>query len=306
MNLIVGESMATTKKLGKGLGSLLTNTHATETPESGGPLWVAIGELVANSQQPRLHLDRGIEALADSLRRHGMMQPIVVTRQEGGKYEILAGERRWRASQLAGLKKVPVLVREGLRSDAERLELALIENVQREDLDPIERAQACQRLIGEYGLSQEQVAERLGYERSTVANLVRLLDLPEGLQEAVSRETITAGHARALLRLNGMSEQAQVFDEVVKDGLSVRATEAICKKAAETGVPPRHKARPRKPSWVLDLQERLARRCGGPVEIQLKKGQGGKVVLHFSSLDHLDELSQLFSLTSESEELLEG
>ena len=298
--------MASTKKLGKGLGSLLTNTHATESQDAGGPLWVPLEELAANSQQPRLHVDRGIEALADSLRRHGMMQPIVVTRQEDGKYEILAGERRWRASQLAGLKKVPILVREGLRSDAERLELALIENVQREDLDPIERAQACHRLIEEYGLSQEQVAERLGYERSTVANLVRLLDLPESLREAVSRETITAGHARALLRLNGAPEQARVFDEVVQDGLSVRATEAMCKKAAESGVQPLHKARPRKPSWVLDLQEKLARKTGGQVEIALKKGQGGKMILHFSSLDQLDELSQLFSLTSESEELLEG
>lgn len=298
--------MATTRKLGKGLGSLLTNTHATENQDAGGPLWVAIEELVANSQQPRLHLDRGIEALSESLRRHGMMQPIVVTRQEDGKFQILAGERRWRASQLAGLKKVPILVREGLRGDAERLELALIENVQREDLDPIERAQACKRLIAEYGLSQEQVSERLGYERSTVANLVRLLDLPEALQDAVSRETISAGHARALLRINGTPEQGQIFEAVVKDGLSVRAAEAMCKQAAESGVAPRHQARPRKPSWVLELQEKLARRTGGAVEIKLKKGKGGKLILNFGSLDHLDELSQLFGMTSESEELLDG
>lgn len=298
--------MASTKKLGKGLGSLLTNTHATENQDAGGPLWVAIDELVANSQQPRLHLDRGIEALAESLRRHGMMQPIVVTLQADGRYEILAGERRWRASRLAGLKKVPILVREGLRGEAERLELALIENVQREDLDPIERAQACRRLIEDYGLSQEQVAERLGYERSTVANLVRLLELPEAIQEAVSRETITAGHARALLRLNGTTEQARVYEDVVREGLSVRATEAACKQAAESGVEPKHRARPRKPAWVMELQERLARKTGGNVEIMLKKGQGGKMVLHFGSLDHLDEISTLFALRSESEELLEG
>jgi ParB family chromosome partitioning protein len=298
--------MASTKKLGKGLGSLLTNTHATENQDAGGPLWVAIDELVANSQQPRLHLDRGIEALAESLRRHGMMQPIVVTLQEDGRYEILAGERRWRASRLAGLKKVPILVREGLRGEAERLELALIENVQREDLDPIERAQACRRLIEEHGLSQEQVAERLGYERSTVANLVRLLELPEAIQEAVSRETITAGHARALLRLNGTTEQTRVYEDVVQEGLSVRATEAACKHAAEAGVEPKHRARPRKPAWVMELQERLARKTGGNVEIMLKKGQGGKMVLHFGSLDHLDEISTLFALRSESEELLEG
>lgn len=296
--------MATTKKLGKGLGSLLANTHAGESAESGGPLWVSVGDLLENSQQPRLEVDRGLERLSESLRRHGMMQPIVVTRAEGGKYEILAGERRWRASKMAGMAKVPVIVRESLRSEAERLELALIENVQREDLDSIERAKACRRLIDDYGLSQEAVAERLGYERSTVANLVRLLELPEAIQQAVSRETLTAGHARALLRLNGAPEQAQVFERIVDDGLSVRATEAMCKSAAESGVTPKHKARPRKPAWVLDLQERLGRATGGPVEIQLKRGKGGKLTIQFDSLDQLDEIAQKFDLGSEADELL--
>jgi len=299
--------MASTKKLGKGLGSLLANTHASEeSAESGGPLWVAWEQLEANSQQPRLDLERGIDKLAESLRRHGMMQPIVVTKLESGNYQILAGERRWRASKLAGLKKVPVIIRDGLRNEAERLELALIENVQREDLDPIERASACQRLCQEHGLSQEQVAERLGYDRSTVANLVRLLDLPQGLQEAVSRETMSAGHARALLRLNGTELQAEVFKQVVDEGMSVRATEVVCKKAAEGQKEPKHRARPRKPSWVLDLQEKLARQLGSQVEIQLRRNRGGKLIVHFADLDALDQLASQLKLPSEAEELLEG
>lgn len=298
--------MAASRKLGKGLGSLLTNTHATDTQDNGGPLWVSIDQLLANTQQPRQDTERGLKSLAESLRRHGMMQPIVVTSAGADRYEILAGERRWRASQLAGFKKVPVIVRGAIRSEAERLELALIENIQREDLDSIERATACKQLIDQYGLSQEEVAERLGYERSTVANLVRLLDLPELLQDAVSRETISAGHGRALLRLNGTPSQKAVYDAILADGLSVRATEAACKKAASGGVKARHQARPMKPAWVQDLQERMSRQLGVKVDIALKRKAGGRMVIQFQDLEQLDALAQLMDIPSESQELLEG
>jgi ParB family transcriptional regulator, chromosome partitioning protein len=298
--------MATSRKLGRGLGSLLTNTHASDNSEAGGPLWVPLEKVVANTQQPRKETERGLERLAESLRRHGMMQPILVTENLQGQFEILAGERRWRASQIAGLKRVPVILRAAVRSEAERLELALIENIQREDLDSIERATACARLVREYGLSQEQVAERLGYERSTVANLVRLLDLPADIQGAVSRETISAGHARALLRLNGTQSQEKVFQAIVQQGLSVRAAEAACKEAATGPRAPKHKARPNRPAWVLEMQEKLERKLGLRVEVLLRKGAGGKVVLHFSNLDQLDQLGDTFQLRSEASELLEG
>ncbi len=192
---------APSKRLGKGIGSLLSNKHATDSLGGDGKLWVSRDEIRPNREQPRIALDKGVERLAESLRRHGMMQPILVTHRPEGGYEILAGERRWRAAELAGMKSVPVILREGTLSGDERLELALIENVQREDLDSIEKARGCSRLMTEYQLTQEEVALKLGYQRSTVANLVRLLDLPIEIQHDVSRETISAGHARALLQL---------------------------------------------------------------------------------------------------------
>lgn len=294
------------RKLGKGLDSLLSNTHAKESNVGGGPLWVPAGNLRPNSQQPRQHQERGLESLAGSIRKHGILQPIVVTALGGDDYEILAGERRWRAAQLAGLKSVPVIVREGVRSEAERLELALIENVQREDLDPIERAKACARLVGEFGLSHEEVAAGLGYERPTISNLVRLLELPEAIQAAVSRGTITAGHARALLRLAGSVTQGVVFKQVTDGDLSVRKTEELCSRASKGNLAPRHKPRPRQAAWVSDLQERVTRACGLRSEIRLRRGGGGRLVFHFQDLDQLDRFVTKFGSEEEVRELIES
>ena len=298
--------MATRPKLGKGLNSLLSNRHASEVPDGDGRRWVSVEALFANSEQPRKAVDKSLEALAESLRRHGMMQPIVVTAADEGRFEILAGERRWRAAQLAGLKSVPVVLREGVRDGGERLELALIENIQREDLDPIERAQACERLLETYGLTQEQVAERLGYQRSTVANLVRLLELPEEIQADVSRETITAGHARALLRLQGSPQQSLARKAIVAEQLSVRAAEALCAKLVSGKLEPQHRARPRKPAWAQEMQEKISRTVGARAELKLHARGGGKLVLHFSDLDQLDALGRGLGLRTESEELLES
>jgi ParB family chromosome partitioning protein len=296
--------MATSRKLGKGLGSLLATRHASESAEAGGPLWVEVSQLLANTQQPRKDTQKGLKGLADSLRRHGMMQPIIVTAAGDSMYEILAGERRWRASKMAGFQRVPVIVRGAISSEAERLELALIENIQREDLDPMERAQACKELIRNNGLSQEEVAERLGYERSTVSNLLRLLELPEAMREAVSRETISAGHGRALLRVNGMPEQKRIYDAIVKEGLSVRATEKACKAASAGGLGAKHKARPKKPAWVMELQEKIGRKVGAKTEITLKRRAGGRIVIQFQDLADLDRLAGLLDLPSEADELL--
>lgn len=298
--------MTSGKKLGRGLSSLLASRHAEEEAGDQSALWVAIDQLTPNRKQPRADVEKGVDRLAESIRRHGVMQPIVVTPLAPERYEIVAGERRWRAARKAGLAKVPVIVREAVTSDLERLELALIENVQREDLNSIERAKACRELVATYRLTQEDVAERLGFERSTVANLVRLLDLPESIQAAVSRETISAGHARALLRLQGHPRQPAAFEQMVREGWSVRQAEAICAQWAEAeGASPAHRARPRNPAWVRDLQERLTRGLGLRTEVRLLQRGGGRLVLHFQALEDLDRVVQRLDLPSEARELLE-
>ena len=292
------------QRLGKGIGSLLSNRHATESVASDGKLWVNHQDLHPSSEQPRVHADRGVAKLAESLRRHGMMQPIIVTIDPDGKYEILAGERRWRAAAIAKQSKVPVIVREGSLSSEERLELALIENIQREDLDPIERATACKRLLENYKLTQQQVADRLGYKRPTVANLVRLLELPADLQDDVSRGTLSAGHARAMLQIGDAAGLARAKKEIIDGELSVRATELLCKRIVAGSLGPSNRPRPAKPAWAAELQEKLSRKLGCRAEIKLHVRGGGKVVLHFSDLDSLDHMVEGLRLGDEADELL--
>jgi ParB family chromosome partitioning protein len=300
--------MAQPRKLGRGLGSLLSTRHGQDeaAQPAEGRVWAALEDLRPSQEQPRRDFERGLNGLAESLRRHGMMQPILVTLAPDGKYEILAGERRWRAARIAGLKQVPIMVRQGTESPGERLELALIENIQREDLNPIERAQACTRLVEEHGYTQDLVADRLGYQRSTVSNLMRLLELPESLQADVSRETLSAGHARALLQLQGTPLQAEARKRVLDEGLSVRQTEQLCKEWSKSGASAKHRARPRKPAWVVDLQEKVSRRLGVRTELLLLTKGGGKLILHFQDLDQLDQMTQRLGGTSEASELLEG
>lgn len=296
--------MSGSRKLGRGLNSLLATRHAAEPEREGGARWVAVDQLVPNRDQPRKDLEKGLDALAESIRRHGVMQPILVAAVPSGGFEILAGERRWRAAKLAGMRSVPVLIRDAPLSESDRLELALIENIQREDLNPIERAVACRQLLERYSLTQEEVAARLGLERSTVANLIRLLDLPAEIQGAVSRETISAGHARALLRLNGHPQQAKVLARMVREGWSVRQAEEVCAALAAARPAPMRQSRPRHPPWVQDLQERVTRSLGMRSEIRLFRKGGGQVVLHFQNLDELDRFAQRLSLPSEGAELL--
>jgi ParB family chromosome partitioning protein len=294
------------QRLGKGIGSLLSNRHATESVASDGKLWVNHQDLRPSSEQPRVHTERGVEKLAESLRRHGMMQPIIVTIDGDGKYEILAGERRWRAAAIAKQSKVPVIIREGRLSGEERLELALIENIQREDLDPIERASACKRLLDNHQLTQQQVADRLGYKRPTVANLIRLLDLPADLQADVSRGTLSAGHARAMLQIGDETGLARAKKEIIDGALSVRATESLCKSIAAGSLGPSHRARPAKPAWAAELQEKLSRKLGCRAEMKIHARGGGKVVLHFSDLDSLDSVVQGLGLSDEADELFDS
>jgi ParB family chromosome partitioning protein len=274
--------------LGKGLSALIP----TSRPENAGPglRTVALDLLDANKRQPRQRFDdAGLEELSKSIRRTGILQPVLVTR-EGGRFRIVAGERRVRAARLAGLSEVPVIVREGV-TDRDQLLLALIENLQRRDLTALEEAEAFRHLKDDFGLTQEDVAERVGKDRATVANALRLLKLAVPVREALENGEITAGHARALLALPSAADQEQLAREVVRRGLSVRATEARAlamqagkKKKKVRGVD----------ADTRDAELRLGRALGTRVEIRRKR-RGGEVRISFFSEEELIGLFERLS-----------
>lgn len=269
--------------LGRGLSALIPDAPLAPAA-SERALDVDIDLLRPNRFQPRtvMHDDR-IEELARSIKSNGLIQPIVVRKADPG-YEIVAGERRWRASQRAGLMKVPVVVRE--IPEERLLASALIENIQREDLNPIEEAQAYRRLADDYTLTQDQIAEAVGKDRSTVANVMRLLKLPREVRENLSAGALAMGHARALLSLPDESAQLQVSREVVSKNLSVRETEALVKKAAE---PPRPKEDPQKDVHTRAAEDKLRFTLGTRVRI-VRKGKGGRIEIDFQNEDELQRL----------------
>ncbi len=282
--------MATKKRgLGRGLDALLGGASVSAMQEEAAKvdtreLQQLPLELVQRGKyQPRRDMDpQALEELAQSIRNHGVMQPIVVRPVEGGRYEIIAGERRWRASQQAGLERVPALVREV--PDEAAIAMALIENIQREDLNPIEEAVALQRLQQEFQLTQQQVADAVGKSRVSVSNLLRLIALPEEIKTLLSHGDLEMGHARALLGLPA-DQQVEGARHVVARGLTVRQTEALVRQWLSSKEKP-------KPEVKVDpdisrLEQRLAERLGSPV--QIKHGQKGKgqLVIRYSSLDEL-------------------
>lgn len=272
--------------LGRGLSALIPDVPA---PAAERALDVDIDLLRPNRAQPRTAIDEGrIEELARSIRSNGVIQPIVVRKADKG-YEIVAGERRWRASQRAGLLKVPVVVRD--IPDERLLAVALIENVQREDLNPIEEAQAYRRLADDYNMTQDQIAESVGKERSSVANFMRLLKLPREIRENVSAGAITMGHARALLALPDESAQLRISREVVSRGLSVRETESIVKKDAG---PDKPREEGSKDVHIRAAEEKLRFALGTRVRI-VRKGKGGRIEVTFQNEDELQRLYELLT-----------
>src|ERR1041385_620472 len=217
------------KALGRGLGALLSSDATIDL--GAEPTEVDVDAIVPGRMQPRTHFDEGaLEGLADSIRSQGVIQPLLV-RRRGDRYELIAGERRWRAARLAGLAKVPVVIRDV--ADKDLLEIALIENIQRENLNPIEEAQAYQRLIENVGLTQEALATRVGRDRSYITNYLRLLKLPDDLQQLVVEGRLSTGHARTLLALSHLDLQRRVARQIIEGGLSVRATEHLVHKVIE-------------------------------------------------------------------------
>jgi ParB family chromosome partitioning protein len=274
------------KALGKGLSALLPEPK-TAPAAPGGAAEVAVDRLEANPWQPRTAMDPGrLGELADSIRQSGIVQPILV-RPRGERFQIIAGERRWRAAREAGLATVPVVVREV--ADEELLELALVENIQRQELTPLEEAQAFQRLQTEFRLTQEEVARRVGRDRSTVANTLRLLRLPRELRELVAAGRLDAGHARALLALSAADEQVELGREAARKGLSVREVERRVALART----PRGTARGAgKDANTRAAEERLKAALGTGVEL-VRKGRGGALRITFKSEAELQRLFEL-------------
>ena len=277
--------------LGRGLSALIPDAPVAAPQQAERALDVDTDRLRPNRFQPRVHMDDGrIEELARSIRAHGVIQPIVVRRAGDDGFEIVAGERRWRASQRAGLLKVPVVVRDV--PDERLLAAALIENIQREDLNPIEEAQAYRRLADDLGLTQDQIADAVGKDRSSIANYVRLLRLPHEVRENVAAGSLSMGHARAILGLPDETAQIQIARDVVAKQLSVRETEALVTKAAQ---PAGARAEPQKDVHTRAAEDRLRFSLGTRARI-VRKGRGGRIEIDFANED---ELQRLFEYLTE-------
>lgn len=292
--------------LGRGLGALIPQAPAKAPPAEAEPVDAAtagdvdrtpttlpIESLIPNPEQPRKHFDEtGLAELSESIAAQGIIQPIVVTPLGNGEYQILAGERRWRAAQRAGLYDVPVVVRE--TPEEQRLELALVENLQRMDLDPLEEGAAYQQIMDLRGYTHAELASRVGKDRSTISNALRLLRLPERVQSLVRSGQLGMGHARALLSLPSAAEMTQLAQDVVRRGMSVRAVEAEVRRKLRGDEPPREEApeQTRHKIIVADLEDRLRRKLG--VKVRLKTGKKpsdpGKLEIPYGDLDELNHL----------------
>lgn len=274
------------RALGKGLAQLIG-----EQSDGGAPTEVAVESIRPNTAQPRTSFDDdSLQELAASIQEAGILQPLIVRPLREGLYELIAGERRWRAAQIAGLTTVPVIVRSAGRQDS--LEWALIENIQREDIAPLECARAYRRLIEEFGLTQELVADKVGKSRSSVANTLRLLRLPEKIQDALASGKITEGHARAILGAGSEAAQLALFDKILREGLNVRGVEVGARKTMAK--PRAAKTLPRDPA-MAEVEEALSEKFGTTVRVKLS-GTSGEVLVPFYSEEDLGRLLEIWGV----------
>jgi ParB family chromosome partitioning protein len=280
--------MITKRGLGRGLGALL----ASEPSEAEALVDVPIDQIEVNPYQPRKVFDfTALDELAASIKASGVIQPIIV-RRIGGAYQLIAGERRWRAARQAGLERIPAIVREA--TDAQSIELALVENLLREDLNPIEAAQAYQKLLAEFSWTQEELAQRIGKDRTSIANCLRLLRLPEEIQADLRSGRLTMGHARALLALSTVSEQLKLRDEILAHDWSVRATEdsiRAMESLGEVRVPAPRKGR-RRSVELAALEEALQRGLMTRVRI-IGSERKGKIEVSYATPDELERLAEI-------------
>lgn len=274
--------------LGRGLEALIPIVEKDEENVQE----IDIKKIVANEKQPRRGFDESkLEELADSMKQHGVLQPVIL-RKKGNKYELVAGERRWRAAAKAGIEKIPAIVRE--LNDSDVMEIALIENLQREDLNPIEEAMAYKSLMDDFGLTQEELSKRVGKSRSQIANTVRLLNLDKEIQDLVYENRLTAGHARALLSIQDSKERLKLANMISKEALSVRQTEQLVKKLVDE----RSKAKKHKPKEInpviIDVTERLQRTLGTRVKIKGNEKRG-KIEIEFYSSEELERILEIIA-----------
>ena len=274
------------KALGKGLEALLPTVHFKEpVPQHADVQEVPLGQIIPNRYQPRTTFSEGeISELAESIKKNGLIQPVMVRRKGDGLYELIAGERRFRAAKLAGLMTIKAVIRNS--SDEQAMELALVENLQRQDLNPMEAARAYHRLITEFGLTQEQVAQRIGKDRSSIANISRLTNLPHDIQQLLELGQLTTGHAKVILGLSTPAAQHSLTRSIIDGQLSVRQAEKI---AAQGSKPRRAPGRPIPHS---DIEDRLQKHLGTRVTIQ-KGRRGGKILLHYFGPEELDRLIEM-------------
>jgi ParB family transcriptional regulator, chromosome partitioning protein len=290
------------RRLGRGLSSLISvpdepsppHVDAEQQTPRAAALLIEVGQIRPNPFQPRRDLPpEQLKSLADSIRKNGVLQPIVLRQKGPNLYELIAGERRWRASQMAGLGAIPAVVRDA--SDEQMLEIALVENIFREDLNAIDRALAYRRYRDEFDLTAEDVASRLGEDRSTVANYLRLLELPSEVKDYVAAGKLSMGHARCLLAIRSPGDLVRLAQQAIEQGLSVRTLEKLVRERVEA------RAAASKPSAVAEdkrpqirnLEQAFVRAIGTKVEIHESRRKGsGKIVIHYYSLDDFDRISE--------------
>lgn len=267
------------KALGKGLDALIPGRQETL-------LEIEIERIIPGKHQPRTDFDENsLKELARSIKQRGIIQPIVVSRVGDGTFRIIAGERRWRAARIAGVGKIPAIVKDV--SPAEEIEIALIENIQREDLDPVETAQAFETLLKEFNITQEELSKRVGKDRATIANYLRILKLPEDIKKYLKNGTLTMGHAKAILSVDDPEKQGEIAQQVIKKSLSVRQTEELVRKLNKFQAKGAKEEIPE----IKELEQRLISELGAKVKIY-HRGKKGRLEIFYNSLDELDGILQ--------------
>lgn len=282
------------KKLGRGLGELLGDA----LDDTGRVMDISIDEISPNPWQPRRDFDEeSLNALASSIRENGLIQPVVVRKKKDGTYELAAGERRWRAAKIAGLTVIPAISKE--YDDRSMAEMALVENLQRKDLNPVDEGMAYRKLMDEYGLTQENISQKMGKSRPYVANMVRLLELPEEVKDFLSKGQLTAGQARPLLGLESDAEKVQLARRIVKEGLSARKVEDIIREGKE----PKKKEDPPAAAFMKAVEEKLGLSVGSKVRIRIGKGKNahkGTISISFSNDEEFQRIADILNQNHES------